>query len=145
MKLLAYEGDTELSEHPFLKVLSRPNPWQSGPELVDALISYFKLAGDGFLEAVELDGDIRELYALRPDRMKAIAGRRGYPVAPAGKANLAMSTNQLAERFGAVSMTLEMPFKDNADLPDPGQGWSPERSAQLGWDCMAALLEWLDA
>ena len=87
------------------------------------------------------------------DRYKAILDRRtpdfqtvrGYPVSGAGKANLAMSTNQLAERFGAVSMTLEMPFKDNDDLPDPAQGWSPERSAQLGRDCMAALLEWLDA
>ena len=38
-----------------------------------------------------------------------------------------MSTAQLAERFGAVSMTLEMPFKDNADLPDPVYGWSPDR------------------
>jgi len=27
--------------------------------------------------------------------------------------------------------------------PHPVQGWSPERSAQLGRDCMAALLEWL--
>lgn len=80
IKLLAYEGDKELSDHPFLKVLSRPNPWQSGPELVDALISYFKISGNGFLEAVELDGEIRELYALRPDRMQAIAGRRGYPM-----------------------------------------------------------------
>ena len=44
-----------------------------------------------------------------------------------GKANLSMSTAQLAERFGAVSMTLEMPFKDNADLPDPVYGWSPDR------------------
>jgi len=70
--------------------------------------------------------------------------RRGYPVAGKGRANLAMSTNQLAERFGAVSMTLEMPFKDNDDLPDAAQGWSPERSAQLGRDCMAALLEWLE-
>ena len=85
------------------------------------------------------------------DRYKAILARRtpdfqtrlGYPVARAGKANLTMSTNQLAERFGAVSMTLEMPFKDNADLPDEAQGWSPERSAQLGRECMAALLEWL--
>ena len=34
--------------------------------------------------------------------------RLGYPVAPAGKGNLAMSTNQLAERFGCVAMTLEM-------------------------------------
>lgn len=79
--LLAYEGRRELSEHPLLTVLRRPNPWQSGPELIDALVSYFKIAGDGFLEAVTLDGELRELYALRPDRMKAIAGRRGYPMA----------------------------------------------------------------
>jgi len=86
------------------------------------------------------------------DRYKAILDRRtpdfqtkrGYPVAGPGKANLSMSTNQLAERYGAVSMTLEMPFKDNDDLPDRAQGWSPERSVQLGRDCLAALLEWLD-
>ena len=86
------------------------------------------------------------------DRFKAILARRtpdfqtrlGYPVAGKGKANLAMSTNQLAERFGAVSMTLEMPFKDNDDLPCPAQGWSAERSAILGRDCLGALLEWLE-
>ncbi len=86
------------------------------------------------------------------DRYKAILARRtpdfqtrlGYPVAGKGKANLTMSTNQLAERFGAVSMTLEMPFKDNDDLPCPVQGWSAERSAILGRDCMGALLEWLE-
>ena len=67
--------------------------------------------------------------------------RLGYPVAGGGKANLAMSTNQLAERFGAVAMTLEMPFKDNDDLPDADFGWSPARSAQLGKDCLAVLAE----
>lgn len=70
--------------------------------------------------------------------------KRGYPVTPRGKGNLAMSTNQLAERFGAVAMTLEMPFKDNDDLPDAAQGWSPERSRLLGRDCLAALAEWLE-
>jgi murein tripeptide amidase MpaA len=54
-----------------------------------------------------------------------------------------MATNQLAERFGAVSMTLEMPFKDHDDLPCPAQGWSPERSALLGQECIAALAEWV--
>ncbi len=85
------------------------------------------------------------------DRFAAILERRtpdfqtkiGYPVAGKGKGNLAMSTNQLAERFGAVAMTLEMPFKDNKDLPCAAQGWSPERSAMLGRDCLGALLEWL--
>lgn len=81
VQLLAYENANELSEHPFLSVLARPNPWQSGPEMIDALVSYFKIAGNGFLEAVTLDEDIRELYALRPDRMKPIPGRRGYPAA----------------------------------------------------------------
>ena len=49
-----------------------------------------------------------------------------------------------AMSMGACSMTLEMPFKDNDDLPDAAQGWSPERSRLLGRDCLAALLEWLD-
>jgi len=41
-------------------------------------------------------------------------------------------------------MTLEMPFKDHDPLPDAAQGWSPERSAALGRDCLGALLEWLE-
>jgi murein tripeptide amidase MpaA len=67
--------------------------------------------------------------------------RLGYPVSRPGTANLSMSTNQLAERFGAVAMTLEMPFKDNDDLPDPAVAWSPARSKQLARDCLATLAE----
>ena len=50
-----------------------------------------------------------------------------------------MSTTQLAERYGCVSMTLEMPFKDNFDLPDPFYGWSPDRSKYLAFACLDAL------
>ena len=56
-----------------------------------------------------------------------------------GKANLTMSTNQLAERFGAVAMTLEMPFKDHERNPDPVAGWSPERAMALGVACLEVL------
>jgi murein tripeptide amidase MpaA len=63
----------------------------------------------------------------------------GYPVPAPGKANLAMSTSAVAERFGAVAMTLEMPFKDHLDAPDPVRGWSPERSRKLAEDCLATL------
>lgn len=94
-----------------------------------------------------------EEQQARYDRFKAILDRRspdfqtrlGYPAAAAGRANLSMCTNQLAERFGACSMTLEMPFKDNAFLPDPEQGWSPERCKLLARDCLASLVEWLAA
>jgi murein tripeptide amidase MpaA len=79
------------------------------------------------------------LARISPDFQTA----KGYPVARPGTANLAMSTNQLAERFGCLAMTLEMPFKDNDDLPCPSFGWSPERSKRLGRDCLAAILETL--
>jgi murein tripeptide amidase MpaA len=77
------------------------------------------------------------LARITPDFQTA----RGYPVARPGTANLAMSTNQLAERFGCLAMTLEMPFKDNDDLPCAEFGWSAARSKQLGRDCLAAMLE----
>jgi murein tripeptide amidase MpaA len=84
----------------------------------------------------------RDILAARtPDFQTKV----GYPVSPPGRANLSMSTAQLAERYGAVSMTLEMPFKDNDDLPDAEYGWSPARSMQLGRDCLAALAEMIDA
>lgn len=66
----------------------------------------------------------------------------GYPKSAPGKANLTMSTNQLANRFahlGCVSMTLEMPFKDHDMNADPLRAWSPERCRQLGRDCLAVL------
>ena len=112
--------------------------------------------GDEAIPAVFLAGfqgipSWNEAQQAGYDRYAAILERRtpdfqtkiGYPVARAGHANLTMSTNQLAERFGAVTMTLEMPFKDNNDLPCPAQGWSPERSAALGRECLGALLEWV--
>ncbi len=83
----------------------------------------------------------RRYVALLDARTPDFQTKLGYPAAPAGKANLSMSTAQLAERYGAVSMTLEMPFKDHDALPDPDNGWSPARSMQLGRDCLAALAE----
>ncbi|HWT12152.1 MAG TPA: M14-type cytosolic carboxypeptidase [Allosphingosinicella sp.] len=64
---------------------------------------------------------------------------KGYEIPRPGQANLSMSTAQLAERFGAVSMTLEMPFKDNDELPDPLYGWSPDRCRLLARSCLDAL------
>jgi murein tripeptide amidase MpaA len=94
------------------------------------------------LKPEQLEGYNR-FAALLERRTPDFQTRMGYPVARPGKGNLAMSTNQLAERFGCVSMTLEMPFKDHNPASEPRQEWSPERSMQLGRDCMATLLEWL--
>lgn len=58
--------------------------------------------------------------------------KHGYPEDEPGKANLSMATTWVGERFNGVSFTLEMPFKDNLDLPDADYGWSPERCIRLG-------------
>jgi len=65
--------------------------------------------------------------------------RKGYEISKPGEANMSMSTTQLAERYGCLSMTLEMPFKDNFDLPDAVYGWSPERSKHLARACLDSL------
>ncbi|MBO9670124.1 MAG: hypothetical protein J7485_06380 [Sphingobium sp.] len=110
--------------------------------------------GDEAIAAVFLAG-FEGIPSIRPDQIAAFRKYRdllavrtpdfqtrlGYAEAPPGKANLSMATSQIAERYGAVAMTLEMPFKDNDDLPDPAQGWSPERSQQLARDCLATLAE----
>jgi murein tripeptide amidase MpaA len=64
----------------------------------------------------------------------------GYPSDKGTKVNLALASKYVGHRFGALSLTLEMPFKDNADLPDPDTGWSGARSHRLGAAALTALL-----
>ena len=65
----------------------------------------------------------------------------GYPVNAPGTANLGLCSNFLAETFKCLAMTLEMPFKDNANIPDLNYGWSITRSRQLGADCLQAIYD----
>ena len=69
---------------------------------------------------------------------------KGYAKSKPGKANLSMCTNYTAHAYDCLSMTLEMPFKDNANLPDEEFGWSPERCARLGGAVLGAMLAVVD-
>ena len=99
----------------------------------------------GFEGVANLRPGQMETYRAFRDRLAArtpdFQTRLGYPESAPGTANLSMSTNQLAARFGAVAMTLEMPFKDNDDLPDATHGWSPERCKLLAHACLDTLAE----
>ncbi|ENN6812828.1 hypothetical protein ACAG41_002625 [Vibrio fluvialis] len=64
----------------------------------------------------------------------------GYDKDEAGKANLTVGSNWVAEHFHCLSYTVEMPFKDHNNHPDPLYGWSPERSVLFGQDMLAAVL-----
>lgn len=63
----------------------------------------------------------------------------GYPKDAPGEGNMTVATNAVGEEFDCLAFTLEMPFKDNNDLPDAALGWSPRRCQQLGEDVLVAM------
>jgi len=63
----------------------------------------------------------------------------GYEVDAPNSSDLRKNTDWMAETFGCLAMTLEMPFKDNANAPLPTIGWSPDRCKHLGGACVEAF------
>lgn len=74
-----WQGDKELSAHPLLDLIARPNMFQSFPEFVREKISYHLIAGNSYDERVQIGGVTREIYSLRPDRMKVLESNTGMP------------------------------------------------------------------
>lgn len=69
------------AEQELAQLIAQPNAEQAGPDLLETFYGHLTVTGDAFLEAVSIDGEVRELFVLRPDRMKALKGPRGWPVA----------------------------------------------------------------
>jgi len=77
------EAARELDSHPLLDLLRRPNPEQGYGAWAEQLVSFLLIAGNSYVEAVGPDrGAPRELYVLRPDRMRVLPDAqnrvRGY-------------------------------------------------------------------
>ena len=68
----------------------------------------------------------------------------GYPKSQPGKANMSVCAKHVGQRFDCLSLTVEMPFKDNKTMPDPIYGWSPQRSMRFGRSVLNVVLEALD-
>jgi murein tripeptide amidase MpaA len=111
----------------------------------EAIPANFLVGFEGTPSWTELRGRTFDAYR---DRLAAhtpdFQTKRGYGTTAAGKANLSISTNQVAERFGALAMTLEMPFKDHEANPDAEYGWSATRSKALGVACLEVLSQMFD-
>ena len=54
---------------------------------------------------------------------------------------LQLASKYIGHTFKCVSLTLEMPFKDNANLPDETAGWNGARSARLGEAVLQPILQ----
>lgn len=69
------------SDHPLGRLLARPNPEQTGIELLEAFYGHLQVAGNAYLEAASIGEEApSELYVLRPDRMSVVPGVDGWPI-----------------------------------------------------------------
>jgi murein tripeptide amidase MpaA len=65
----------------------------------------------------------------------------GYPTGKYDTDMLKLASKWVGHAFGCVSVTLEMPFKDNANAPMPRTGWNGARSKALGAALMQPILD----
>ena len=140
LSFVLYEGAAELSAHSLLDLIARPNPRQDGASFLEAVSSHLLLAGNAYIEAVSVAGEgasqVRELYALRPDRMKVVPGPDGWP--QAFEYTVASSTvrfEQSAALPPILQLTLFNPLDDY-------YGLSPLEAAAVAVDTHNAAASW---
>lgn len=78
---LMFEGRAEIATHPLLDLIERPNPHDVCVSFFEQIFTNLLLFGNAYIEAVSVDGEPRELYSLRPDRMAVVPNRQGWPTA----------------------------------------------------------------
>ena len=69
---------------------------------------------------------------------------QGYAKNLPGQANMTFATSWIGQNFDCLAFTVEMPFKDNANLPDTQIGWNGERSKRLGASVLLPILAVVD-
>jgi len=131
------DGDVEISDHPLLELLARPNPRLSQVPFLEALHANLSMAGSAYVEPVEAGGSLRELHLLRPDRVNVVADEQGWPTAldyRAGGAKRRVPIGPAASG-GALQLTLFHPLDDH-------YGLAPMEAAQTALDIHNAAARW---
>ncbi len=135
--LVVTENGRRVDEHPLAALLARPNGRQGGGEMLEAVYAFLQTAGNAYLQAGIVDGAVRGLFVLRPDRMKVVTGSDGWPVAydyTAGGRTLRI--RQDAEPVpGVLHLALFHPMDDH-------YGVAPLEAAQVSLDIHNASASW---
>ncbi|GAB3537308.1 M14-type cytosolic carboxypeptidase [Noviherbaspirillum agri] len=111
----------------------------------DETLPYVFVAGcemlEGFTAAQQAEqaAFIDAFKQASPDFQTA----HGYEPTKYREEMLQLASKYIGHTFGCLSLTLEMPFKDNADLPDPLVGWDGARSVELGRAILQPILHTL--
>ncbi len=136
------ENGEKVESHPLLALLKKPNPAESGRNLMESFYGYLQIAGNAYLEAAVLDNQVRELHVLRPDRMKVIPGSSGWPEAYEYTVNGSpLRFDQSAEPVAGQPVSPVLHMKMFNPLDDH-YGMSPFEAAAKGIDIHNAAGAW---
>ncbi|WP_338849068.1 M14-type cytosolic carboxypeptidase [Massilia sp. W12] len=115
----------------------------------DEGLPYNFVAGSEMLEGFSAE-QLAQQNKFVADYMQAspdFQNRYGYAADKYNQDMLKLASKYIGHYYKCLSLTLEMPFKDNADLPDAVVGWDGERSRQLGiaflqpvWQALQGLM-----
>jgi HK97 family phage portal protein len=133
-----FDAGTQLTEHPLIDLLARPNAAACGPDLMEDWYGYLLIAGNAYMEAVSVGGSPREQHVLRPDRMKVVAGADGWPEAYEYTANGATLRFRQSPENG-VRPVLHMGLFNPSD---DYYGMSPVEAAACAIDLHNAASGW---
>jgi HK97 family phage portal protein len=134
---LLYEGAREHDDHALSRLLARPNARQDGASFLEAVYAHMLLAGNAYIEAVALDAEVRELHALRPDRMRVVPGADGWPEAyDYAVAGRSVRFDQLATALPPIlHLTFFHPLDDH-------YGLAPIEAAAVAVDTHNSAAKW---
>ena len=108
-----------------------PYVFVAGSEMLPGFTEQQRKEQTAFIEAFKI---------ASPD----FQNEHGYEASRYREDALKLASKYIGHRYGCLSLTLEMPFKDNANLPDERVGWNGERSAALGAAMLQAILRHIE-
>jgi len=136
--LLLYDGADEIEAHPLLDLVARPSLDHTSADFLEAWYGHLLVAGNAYAEAVALDGRLRELHVLRPDRMKVLPSPDGWPEGyqyTAGGRSVRLAGEAVAGVRRVLHMRLFHPLNDH-------YGMSPIEAAAAAIDTHNTAARW---
>lgn len=128
--------------HPVAALLAQPNPAMCGLSFRRACFADYLIAGNVYLEALpNVEGQVREIWRRRPDRVQVLAGKGGMPSGYRIQQDGGMKTIGIDPISG---QSLVLHLKSHHPLDD-WYGFSPLEAAAMSVDQFNSGSAWNQA
>lgn len=136
--LQLFIGDEELTIHPLLDLLARPNMNMGGPEFLEQCYSQLVVDGNCYIKQSSIDDVVPDaLYNLRPDRMRVVVDDQGWPTFYEYK--IGSKKLRFNQQVDGIKPILHQTFYNPND---DHYGQSPFKAARLAIEIHNAASKW---